>query len=442
MSRVPKTVAVIGAGPAGLTAAYQLQKSGVNVTLYESSDSVGGMAKSFELWGQIVDLGPHRFFSNDRRVNEFWIDAVDREFVMVKRLTRIYYNKKFFSYPIEPINALMGLGILEAIRCILSFVLVKIKPNRDESKFDLWVINRFGKRLFAIFFKSYTEKLWGIKCSDLDADFAAQRIKKLSLYEAIKGAFIGKSKEKHRTLVDEFAYPKAGAGDVYNRLAQKFTLAGGLLNLNAQVVDIQILDEQVGIKTRESELAHFEHVISTMPLTVLIQKIGAPAEIVEKAKALTFRNTILVYLEVAGDTPFPDQWIYVHASDLQTGRITNFSNWTTSINRDQDTNIICLEFWCYNGDKIWTAEDTEMVRLATGELYATGLVNKDSILRGFVQRVPKCYPVYSSGYREILEPIQNFLDTVKTITPIGRYGSVKYNNQDHSILMGILAANN
>jgi protoporphyrinogen oxidase len=212
--------------------------------------------------------------------------------------------------------------------------------------------------------------------------------------------------------------------------------------LNAQVVDIQILDEQVGIKTRESELAHFEHVISTMPLTVLIQKIGAPAEIVEKAKALTFRNTILVYLEVAGDTPFPDQWIYVHASDLQTGRITNFSNWTTSINRDQDTNIICLEFWCYNGDKIWTAEDTEMVRLATGELYATGLVNKDSILRGFVQRVPKCYPVYSSGYREILEPIQNFLDTVKTITPIGRYGSFKYNNQDHSILMGILAANN
>jgi protoporphyrinogen oxidase len=442
MLRVPKTVAVIGAGPAGLTAAYQLQKSGVNVTLYEASDSVGGMAKSFELWDQIVDLGPHRFFSNDRRVNEFWIDAVDREFVMVKRLTRIYYNKKFFSYPIEPINALMGLGVLEAIRCVLSFVLVKIKPSRDESKFDLWVINRFGKRLFAIFFKSYTEKLWGIKCSDLDADFAAQRIKKLSLYEAIKGAFIGKSKKKHRTLVDEFAYPKLGAGDVYNRLAQKFTLAGGSLNLNAQVVDIQILGDQVGIKTIDSELVHFEHVISTMPLTVLIQKIGAPLEIVEKANALKFRNTILVYLEVTGGTPFPDQWIYVHASDLQTGRITNFSNWTKSINKGQGTNIICLEFWCYNDDKNWIAEDTELVQLATRELYATGLVDRESIIRGFVQRVPKCYPVYSSGYREILEPIQNFLDTVKTITPIGRYGSFKYNNQDHSILMGILAANN
>lgn len=433
---------MIGAGPAGLAAAYKLQTSGVKVVLYEASGSVGGMAKSFDLWGQLVDLGPHRFFSSDRRVNEFWIDAVDHEYVMVKRLTRIYYNKKFFSYPIEPVNALRGLGIFEAVRCVISFLLVKIKPNPDESKFDSWVVNRFGRRLFAIFFKSYTEKLWGINCSNLDADFAAQRIKKLSLYEAIKGAFIGTSKSKHRTLVDEFAYPKLGAGDVYNRLAQKFVSAGGTLYLSAPVVDVKIQEDAVGVKLQESDLEFYDHVISTMPLTVLIQKIGAPTNIVEKAKSLKFRNTILVYLEVTGATPFPDQWIYVHDSELQTGRITNFSNWTKSINKNQETNIICLEFWCYNDEKIWVAEDTEMINLATGELYATGLVEKGSILRGFVQKVPKCYPVYSSGYREILEPIQKYLNTVKAITPIGRYGSFKYNNQDHSILMGILAANN
>ena len=442
MKKIPSSVAVIGAGPAGLAAAYKLQTSGVNVTLYEASDSVGGMAKSFDLWDQIVDLGPHRFFSSDRRVNEFWINAVDHEYVMVKRLTRIYYNKKFFSYPIEPVNALLGLGIFEAVRCVFSFLLVKVRPNPDESKFDSWVVNRFGRRLFAIFFMSYTEKLWGIKCSNLDADFAAQRIKKLSLYEAIKGAFIGTSKKKHRTLVDEFAYPKFGAGDVYSRLAQKFISAGGTLNLSAPVVDVKMQEGLVGIRAKESELAFYEHVVSTMPLTVLIQKIGAPVDIVEKAKELKFRNTILVYLEVTGATPFPDQWIYVHASELQTGRITNFSNWTKTINKNQDKNIICLEFWCYNEDKIWVAEDTEMIQLATGELYATGLVEKDSVLRGFVQRVPKCYPVYSSGYRETLEPIQKYLNTVEAITPIGRYGSFKYNNQDHSILMGILAANN
>ena len=183
-------VAVIGAGPAGLTAAFKLQEAGFSVTLFESSPSVGGMARSFDLWGQIVDVGPHRFFSNDPRVNKFWLEAVDSEYTMVKRLTRIYYKNKFFSYPIQASNALKGLGMAEALICVLSFIKAKITPIKDESKFDSWVINRFGNRLFQIFFKSYTEKLWGIKSSSLDADFAAQRIKKLSLYEAVKSALI------------------------------------------------------------------------------------------------------------------------------------------------------------------------------------------------------------------------------------------------------------
>jgi protoporphyrinogen oxidase len=437
-----KRVVVIGAGPAGITAAFKLQLGGVDVTLHEASNSVGGMARSFELWDQIVDLGPHRFFSSDPRVNEFWLESLDYEYVMVNRLTRIYYKKRFFSYPIQALNALKGLGIVEALRCVLSYVIVKIAPRKDESKFDSWVINRFGTRLFQIFFKSYTEKLWGIKCSVLDADFAAQRIKKLSLFEAIKGAFFGNKGNKHRTLVDEFAYPKSGAGDVYTRISKKFVAAGGKLQLNSRVTGIELLDSQVSISANEEPPEFFDHVVSTMPLTQLVQKIGAPNDVLEKTRQLKFRNTILVYLKVEGKNPFPDQWIYVHAEDLQTGRITNFRNWTESINKGQRENIICLEYWCYDSDEIWVRHDEKLIELATKELYGTKLVDSGTIVEGFVQRVPKCYPVYSSGYREILEPIQNYLKSVKLITPIGRYGSFKYNNQDHSILMGLLASEN
>ncbi len=319
---------------------------------------------------------------------------------------------------------------------------MKITPQRDESKFDAWVINRFGERLFQIFFKSYTEKLWGIPCTELDSDFASQRIKKLSLFEAIKGAFLGNRNNKHRTLVDEFAYPKNGAGDVYSRLAMKFISAGGRLLLNTPVLSLNIKESSLEIATSETELSVFDHLISTMPLTQLMKMIGAPRELLEKTNLLRFRNTILVYLKVDGENPFPDQWIYVHAQNLRTGRITNFRNWTETINRGQSANIICLEYWCYNEDAIWSQEDTSLIEFATGELYATKLLRANSIVEGYVQRVPKCYPVYSGDYRETLAKVKTYLDGVKIVTPIGRYGSFKYNNQDHSILMGLMASQN
>lgn len=435
-------IAVIGAGPAGLTAALQLQKEGQAVTLFEASNEVGGMAKSFKLWNQIVDLGPHRFFSSDRRVNEFWLDALDNEFEMVNRLTRIYYKGRFFDYPIQATNALVNLGPIEAVRCVLSYLRYKIFPNKNESRFDYWVINRFGQRLFDIFFKSYTEKLWGIPCSRLDADFAAQRIKKLSLYEAIKGAMLGNRKNKHRTLVDEFAYPKLGAGHVYERIADKFINLGGELRFNSPVNEIKIVRDKVLVGSNDIGSEEYDHVVSTMPLTLLIDKLGGPAEILDTAKKLKFRNTILVYLKVIGENPFPDQWIYVHAQELKTGRITNFSNWVSQTKSSKDEHVICLEYWCFDGDQIWTAESDRLIKLATDELYATTLVQDGSIIEGYVRRVPKCYPVYESGYRSNLNPVIEYLKTVDCITPIGRYGSFKYNNQDHSILMGLLAAKN
>lgn len=438
-------VAVIGAGPAGLTAAYILSNNGVDVEVFEASDDVGGMAKSFELWNQIVDLGPHRFFSSDPRVNKIWLDVLEGEYTMVNRLTRIYYKKRFFSYPLKPGNALLGLGIFEAMHCVSSFFYSKIFPKKVETSFDNWVTNRFGKRLFSIFFKSYSEKLWGIPCSDLDADFAAQRIKKLSLYEAIKSAFIGSGSQKHKTLVDEFAYPLGGAGDVYKKMAEKIKRAGGKIHTKC-FVDSVVARDETNIKPNlilaTGEMLEFDHIVSTMPITKLVEKIGAPMEVQQAAKKLQFRNTILVYLRVEGASPFPDQWIYVHSPDLQTGRITNFRNWTKTINNGEADSILCLEFWCYDDDDLWFRNEEYLVKLAKDEIYKTGLIASASVKTGKMVKVPKCYPVYSKGYKEHLIPVQDYLSTLSGLSVIGRYGAFKYNNQDHSILMGLLAAEN
>lgn len=439
-----KKISVIGAGPAGLTAAYQLVKSGFSVELFEASDAIGGMAKTVPLWGQLVDLGPHRFFSSDPRVNELWLEVIGKNYTMVSRLTRIYYQRTFFDYPLKAFDALFGLGVIQSTVCVLSYLHAKIFPIKDESTFEAWVTNRFGKRLFTIFFKSYSEKLWGISCKDLDADFAAQRIKKLSLYEAIKAAVFKPKGGKHKTLVDEFAYPNQGAGEVYNLMAKKIIELGGKIHLNTPVNSVYLCsgDSCPILKLEDGQELMFDHLISSMPITQLVARMGAPDQIQYHAKALKFRNTILVYLQVNSDSPFPDQWVYVHSAELKTGRITNFKNWVPSITRGQKETILCLEYWCYDNNDMWHLDDNSLISLATKEIYKTSLISTNSVLAGKVIRVPKCYPVYETGYRSHLEPIEQYLSGQKGLSVIGRYGAFKYNNQDHSILMGLLAAEN
>ncbi len=437
-----KKICIIGAGPAGLSAAYILTKNNFKVDVYETSNHAGGMARTIELWDQMVDMGPHRFFSSDPRVNNLWLEIVKKDYEMVKRTTRIFYKNKFFHYPIRPLNALMNLGFLESVHCAISYFLAKLKrKNYKSNTFEAWVIDRFGRRLFEIFFKSYSEKLWGLKCSELDSDFAAQRIKKLSLFEAIKTAILGNN-FKHKTLVDEFAYPKYGTGMVYERMAAYVSENGNKILYNKKVLSIKNKNKKFSISVDNNNEIIYDTVISTMPITSLINHLNAPENVKNSAKNLKFRNTILVFIKLDNCDPFPDQWIYIHSQELLTGRITNFKNWVPNINKGKSDTILCLEYWCNNEDKIWNESNEYLISLAKKELLHTKLINLHQFISGEVVKIPKCYPIYKSNYKEHLKPIQNYLSKIYNLLVIGRYGSFKYNNQDHSILMGLLAADN
>jgi protoporphyrinogen oxidase len=441
-------IAVIGAGPAGMTAAYKLSEElGKKVTaldIYELSAQVGGLSKSIDLWDQRVDQGPHRFFSHDTKINEVWLEVVGRDYDIVNRQTRIYYKKRFFDYPIRALNALKGLGIFEATRCMLSYLAERIAPTRDTSTFEGWVTSRFGKRLYTIFFKTYSEKLWGISCTDLDSDFAAQRIKKLSLFEAVKNALFQGKGNKHATLVDQFAYPNGGTGSVYTNMLQKVSDRGGRVHLNTGVERVNTHLGSVRSLTLENgETREYDHIVSTMPISILVERLPeVPEAIVEQAKKLTFRNTILVYLRIDRPDLFTDQWLYVHDASVEVGRITNFRNWLPSVYGNSQSSILCLEYWCYFDDPLWSQENDLLIENARKETIRTGLVEEGEAMDGHVVRLPRCYPVYFKGYRDVMKPVESYLNTVEGLHVIGRYGSYKYNNQDHSILMGLRVAEN
>ncbi len=443
-------IIIIGAGPAGLTAAYQLSKylgkQVQSIKLFEANERVGGMSTSLNLWNQIVDLGPHRFFSNDKKVNEFWLEIVGDDYDMVKRLTRIYYNGKFFYYPLKVMNVLSNLGIIEASKCLLSYLPYKFGlKSTKENTFEGWVTQKFGSRLYEIFFKTYTEKLWGIPCHELDADFAAQRIKKLSLSEAIFNALDITNKKKHKTLIDEFAYPFYGTGSVYEKMKTKFINNGGQLFLKTPVKKVLVENQLAkGIELFNGKTFYADSVISSMPLSTLVEQLEDISQnIRNNVRKLKYRNTILVYLNVLSENVFPDQWIYIHDKNVQTGRITNFRNWLPTLYGKEKSSILALEYWCYDEDKLWNQKQSELIELAKKELYLTGLVPPNiPIQEGKVIKLKNSYPVYFRNYKQILDPIQTYLKQIPNLYPIGRYGSYKYNNQDHSILMGLLAVEN
>lgn len=450
MAAPPARTVILGAGPAGLAAAWTLAAEGQPTHTLEASDAVGGLARSWVFEGHTVDLGPHRFFTKTRVVNRLWEDALGPELVQVDRLTRIYYRQKFFYYPLKPWNAFFGMGPLRSAAALGSYAWAKAFPEADETTFEGWVRNRFGRVLYETFFKSYTEKLWGLPCHEIGADWAAQRIKGLSLAGAVKNALFG-GDGSVKTLVDRFGYPRRGTGQVYERIAARVRERGGTIELGRRAVRI-VHDGRgrvTAVETRGRDdtaaLLPVDHLVSSMPLSLLVEGFDPPAPdgVVAAARRLLFRNTILVYLLVEGTDLFPDNWIYVHAPEVRMGRITNFRNWSPALMPEGSTRTpLCVELWCFDDDPLWTAPDADLIAQGTRELATMGLVDPARVGPGAVIRLKRCYPVYKKGYQADLAPVVDWLRGFSNLQPIGRYGAFKYNNQDHSILMGILAARN
>ena len=444
-----KAFYILGGGPAGLAAAYELTKQGQSVIVIERESRVGGLAKSINYQGFILDYGPHRFFTKVAPVLKLWHEVLGNDQVTVNRLTRIYYGGKYFSYPLKAFEALSTLGIFESFKIITSYASVRLFPNRHPKHFAQWVTNKFGKRLFEIFFQAYTEKLWGIPCTEISADWAAQRIKGLSLLSAVRNALLGNS-GKVKSLVDQFQFPRLGSGQLYEKISDYLRSHNQQVLVNTEVVRVHHENFQVTqltLRNRQTgveETVNCGGVISSIPISLLVQQINSPppSSVINAAKSLKFRNTILVYLIVESGNLFPDNWLYINEPSVQLGRVTNFANWSGEMLPNRHQTPICCEYWCNFDDPMWTKPEDELRLQAEQELRKIGLLRQEKVSGGFIKRLPRTYPIYAGNYQAALSEIQGYLQQFQNLQLIGRYGAFKYNNQDHSLLMGIMAAEN
>jgi protoporphyrinogen oxidase len=447
-----RSLVIVGAGPAGLTAAFNAVTAGWKITVLEKDpDYVGGISRTVCHDGYRFDIGGHRFFSKSAEVTQWWKDRLPDDFIQVRRLSRIYYRGKFFDYPLKPWNALSNLGLFTSIGCVLSYVWARIFPIKPERSLEDWVTNRFGKRLFRIFFKTYTEKVWGIPTSQLSADWAAQRIKGLSLSKAVISAFKGKPRADQaviKTLIDTFSYPRLGPGQMWERTAAEIRKLGGQIEMGTKANSIRHNDgsvvsiDVVGPKGAQTFTA--EQFILSMPLREAVLAFDPPlaASATDAAKKLRYRDFLTVALVVEGDNPFPDNWIYIHEPDVKLGRIQNFKNWSEAMIGRPGTTCLGLEYFCFEGDGLWSASDSELVELGKKELSQLGLLGGGRVVGGYVVRVEKAYPVYDPGYQENVARIRDELAKFTNLHVVGRNGMHKYNNQDHSMMTAMLAVRN
>ena len=447
----PDTVIVVGAGPAGLTAAYELTTRGVPVVILEKDSDVGGLARTVEYKGFRFDIGGHRFFTKVAPVAALWREMLGKDFVRRPRLSRIYYQGRFFDYPLKPLNALRNLGLWTSFRVLLSCLWIKLFPIRPERSFADWVSNRFGRRLFHINFETYTEKVWGIPCHRIGAQWAAQRIKGLSLKTAVLNMLAPATRKSGgpiKSLIEQFDYPRLGPGMMWDAFRERIEIGGGTLRLNSRIVRILHDGARVtGVEVEHDGAKYVQpasHVISTMPVRHLIQRFDPPApkEIVEAASRLSYRDFLTVALIIDQASVFPDNWIYVHDDRVSVGRIQNYKNWSPDMVPDPGLTCLGLEYFCFAGDGLWSKTDAELIELATRELQAIGLAPKRLVRDGTVVRAPKAYPVYDEGYEGALQQSRQYLERFANLQLVGRNGMHKYNNQDHSMLTAMLAVRN
>ena len=446
-------IVIIGAGPAGLTAAYELSKLGMRATILEADDQVGGISRTVNYRGYRFDIGGHRFFSKIPLINELWHEILQEEFLLRPRLSRIHYGGRYFDYPLKPMNALTGLGGMEALRIVLSYAKVKLAPSREEVNFEQWVTNRFGSRLYDIFFKTYTEKVWGMPCTEISADWAAQRIKDLSLREAVRNALVGTGRSKDgevvTTLIDQFHYPRLGPGMMWE-CCEALLAAQGSETLRGiyieRICHRQGRVERVYGRTPSGERVAFggNHVISSMPLRDLIHALdpAPPDEVLQAARNLRYRDYLTVALMVQRASVFPDNWLYIHSPEVKLGRIQNYKNWSPDMVPDPASTSLGLEYFLWDQDEAWGWSQERLIELGIQECVQVGLIDPSEVTDGTVVRMPKAYPVYDQRYQSSIATLRAYMQHFKNLQTIGRNGLHRYNNQDHSMLTGVYAARN
>lgn len=444
---------IIGAGPAGLTASWELSKLGMGSIILEADKIVGGISRTVNYKGYRFDIGGHRFFTKVPYVNQLWNEMLGDEFLVRPRMSRIHYRGHFFDYPLKALNALVGLGPVEAALVVLSYAKTKIAPYKEETNFEEWVANRFGYRLYNIFFKNYTEKVWGIPCKEISADWAAQRIKNLSLTEAVRNALFGAGKSKDgkiiTTLIEQFHYPRLGPGMMWESCEKQLAEQGNPTIRGAYVEKIKHKNwhvEVVYARNEAGELTEYsgEQFISSMPLRELIFSLdpAPPDKVLEAAHHLRYRDYLTAVLIVNRADVFPDNWIYIHTPEVKMGRIQNYKNWSPDMVPDLNTTSLGLEYFLWEKDEEWRWEDERLVELGVKECAQLGLIEPNEVIDGTVVRMKKAYPIYDQYYHDSLETLKNYLIRFKNLQTVGRNGLHRYNNQDHSMLTAVYAARN
>jgi protoporphyrinogen oxidase len=455
-------VFVIGAGPAGLTAAYCLTKETPSVFVIEKDPVyVGGISRTVEYNGFMFDIGGHRFFSKSKEVVDLWQEILPDDFIERPRLSRIYYGGKYYSYPLSAFEALANLGIFTSAACMLSFAWAKLMPLETPRNFHEWVRNQFGEKLFSIFFKTYTEKVWGMSCDEISADWAAQRIKGLDLgvavMSALKKALLPKRKSNGKpkpgepvvkTLIESFQYPRRGPGMMWEAAARKVQKRGGKVLKGRELQQLsydhagKLWHIEVSCIGGSTESYTANHVISSAPVRELVEKIEPTPISRLHARSLRYRDFITVALMVRKGDLFPDNWIYIHDPSVQVGRVQNFRSWSPEMVQP-GMSCLGLEYFCFEGDGLWTAPDAELIALAKREISKIGLIAESDVTDACVVRQPKAYPVYDEDYRQNVAIVRQDLEGLyPTLHMVGRNGMHKYNNQDHAMMTAMLTAKN
>ena len=452
-------VFIIGAGPAGLTAAYLLTKQAVSTTVIEVDPAyVGGISRTATYKNFLFDIGGHRFFSKSKEVVDLWKEILPDDFIERPRQSRIYYNGTYFSYPLKAFEALNNLGYMESALCVLSYLQAQAFPHEKPANFHDWVANQFGERLFSIFFRTYTEKVWGMSCEEISADWAAQRIKGLDLWSAMANALrrsiapaksAGKPGQQIKSLIELFQYPRKGPGMLWEAAARHVIARGGQIHMGHRLESLR-WNAKTGLWTIAAVAANGEwkvftarQVISSAPIAELIDSIKPAPACQAAAARLRYRDFLTVALVVEKSDLFPDNWIYVHEPKVKVGRIQNFRSWSPEMVPDDKLACLGLEYFCFEGDGLWTSTDEELIALAKQELACIGLVREDEVKDGCVVRQKKAYPVYDDGYKANVACIRSELaQKYPTLHLVGRNGMHKYNNQDHAMMTSMLTVKN